>query len=675
MVGQERSLTPSGNRDNGGLMREDTTEQRPRAWSGRIFHVTMLLVILAGVVVAYFTTQGYGESWDEAINSAYGLVSLKAYGGSTEYLSYGKKVYYGPFYVMIWRGASSVLKVIHKGWTSIDGAHFANYLTFSLGVGALYFICLKFVRPKVALGMSLLFASQPLLHGYAFINPKDIPFMTILTIAVAAGIFAVDRHVVQSTSGRLVSRERWRLVLQSAFSSDLEGLRSLAKAHPGRALCSGLSLGLVISLLIGYPYQGWIEALVRDAYFGRSLPVVNGLFDQIAQARNTLPVDAYVAKASILFAEARAVLGMVLAGGLVVGLKRLFPASLRGMDRTWLAGQAWIAIAGIMTGLATSVRVAGPMAGGLVSLYALMKAGRRSIGSLVLYWGAAALATYASWPFLWGAPLRHLLESFDVMSSFSAHTVLFKGAYIQSDMLPWDYLPHLVTLELTLPILVLFLWGSLVLVRRLAAGLQESALAMIPILWIAIPMLAFVVLRTPIYGNIRQVLFGLPPLFLLAAIGLEDVWRRIRREVLGWGLLCLALVPSVVGIVSLYPYEYIYFNALAGGVRGAEGTYELDHWCTSYREAMLHVDQVAPKGSTVGVWGPIAAAADFARPDLIIVSDDGTQDVQYALGCKRVLDYLPFHPGFDVVYQVKRDSAVLAVVKEAPIDSVSALGD
>ena len=53
--------------------------------------------------------------------------------------------------------------------------------------------------------------------------------------------------------------------------------------------------------------------------------------------------------------------------------------------------------------------------------------------------------------------------------------------------------------------------------------------------------------------------------------------------------------------------------------------YELDHWCTSYREAMDYVNRTAPKEVTVAVWGPVAAAADFARKDLAVLPDDGTR--------------------------------------------------
>ena len=38
-------------------------------------------------------------------------------------------------------------------------------------------------------------------------------------------------------------------------------------------------------------------------------------------------------------------------------------------------------------------------------------------------------------------------------------------------------------------------------------------------------------------------------------------------------------------MVQLHPDEYVYYNIFTGGVKGAEGTYELDYWGNSLVEA------------------------------------------------------------------------------------------
>ena len=42
-------------------------------------------------------------------------------------------------------------------------------------------------------------------------------------------------------------------------------------------------------------------------------------------------------------------------------------------------------------------------------------------------------------------------------------------------------------------------------------------------------------------------------------------------------------------MVYLHPYEYVYFNQLIGGTRGAEERFETDYWATSYREAAVRL--------------------------------------------------------------------------------------
>jgi hypothetical protein len=58
------------------------------------------------------------------------------------------------------------------------------------------------------------------------------------------------------------------------------------------------------------------------------------------------------------------------------------------------------------------------------------------------------------------------------------------------------------------------------------------------------------------------------------------------------------VAPGVLGILTLHPYEYTYFNSLVGGTDGASRRYETDYWCTSYREAMELIGATAPPGQS-----------------------------------------------------------------------------
>jgi hypothetical protein len=75
-------------------------------------------------------------------------------------------------------------------------------------------------------------------------------------------------------------------------------------------------------------------------------------------------------------------------------------------------------------------------------------------------------------------------------------------------------------------------------------------------------------------------------------------------------------LPGVVAILQLHPYEYVYYNELVGGLRGAEGNYELEYWRTSMTEATRQLNEIAPEDSLVASWGSVQIVQSVARPDL-----------------------------------------------------------
>src|SRR2546430_12034356 len=50
--------------------------------------------------------------------------------------------------------------------------------------------------------------------------------------------------------------------------------------------------------------------------------------------------------------------------------------------------------------------------------------------------------------------------------------------------------------------------------------------------------------------------------------------------------LPIYVILVVVQLVRLFPYDYLYFNELVGGIQGANGKYEMDYWAKSLKEAV-----------------------------------------------------------------------------------------
>jgi hypothetical protein len=175
--------------------------------------------------------------------------------------------------------------------------------------------------------------------------------------------------------------------------------------------------------------------------------------------------------------------------------------------------------------------------------------------------------------------------------------------------------------------------------------------------------MTFIILRPTMFDNFRHSFFILPMIFVLAGVAFDQVRQPVLQ-----GLLILALiVPGVIGIVRLHPYEYTYYNSFAGGMHGAFRKFEMDYWGTSYREIALYLNQIAPPKSTVWLEGPTHIFQTYARADLGIYSTyevERADHYDYVVTLSRHQDDLSVYPDAPIIFSVTRDGAVLAVIKK-----------
>ena len=182
--------------------------------------------------------------------------------------------------------------------------------------------------------------------------------------------------------------------------------------------------------------------------------------------------------------------------------------------------------AAALLGVTTSVRAAGPWAGILVSVYALLTLRRHSLRWLLLYALLATVASFLTWPFLWVAPLDRLSQAVVLMSSFPfLPEVQFMGAFYLGSELPWFYVPAIFAFQLTESTLVLVVVGlALALWSAFRSGTNQSrsrAILLLFLGWSLLPILLLLVLGSTLYDNARQLFFVLPPLFVLAGLALD----------------------------------------------------------------------------------------------------------------------------------------------------------
>jgi hypothetical protein len=208
---------------------------------------------------------------------------------------------------------------------------------------------------------------------------------------------------------------------------------------------------------------------------------------------------------------------------------------------------------------------------------------------------------FASWPWIHAAPLaRPFMALSEVTSRKIPYiTVLFDGRIFTPDTLPVTY--TIWQMAIQLPLLIEFLaTAGLILAMMLRlrgrSRWRDGIGPLNMVLFSAVFPLVYAALRhAPVYNGFRHFLFVVPPLVCLAAVALAwldeictDRFPNIRR--IGAIVFMACMLWMAVAMIRLHPYQYIYYNALVGGVRGAQGRYELDYYCHTYAGAVRRLD-------------------------------------------------------------------------------------
>lgn len=296
---------------------------------------------------------------------------------------------------------------------------------------------------------------------------------------------------------------------------------------------------------------------------------------------------------------------------------------------------------------------------------------------IALTFSPALLAAYALialfWPWAVLAP-SHPIEALFMFARFPFEgTVLFQGKVIAAKELPATYLP--VYLAVTQPESLLAGVATAILVacgalarRRPRLDARTIGLASVAFAGV-FPIAYFMIARPVAYNSMRHFLFVVPLLTVLAAVAFDAVLELPRWRVPVAGALAAFMVLQVGTVIALHPNQYVYFNQLVGGPRGAQGRYELDYWGTSLAEATrrlvqkLEREHDLPKPGTTWkahVCGNTYSASEYF-PDWI-EPVERREDADFHIG---IATYYCLHQrGSRPVIEVERAGAVLSFVDD-----------
>lgn len=631
-------------------------------------YLPVFLLIAVSLAIGLWTIHDYGESWDEYNFFRYANESLAAYPGLFQpgfHLEFSDPTlrYYGAWFLM-----TIVLAArLFPHWYISDVAHLLTFIVFLLGVLVMYLLARRWLKPLASFGAALLFAAQPVLWGHAFINARDIPFMVGFLSSIYFGLKMVDSLSIQKKSKTNIAIPLDTLPLAKKIILPLLAF-----------------LGMIGFGILAFQWMtGWESRAVL-----------------LADTSSARDLDLYLRPLLATFWAAVTFFCLTLAWTALLFLpsmprlrNHLWTNELRPyalLIRDCLRNRDFV-IASIVLGLTIGIRVMGVAAFGLAGLFLFKKHGRGAFFPLLVFLLPALLIVYVTWPYIWAEPLLRLLIVLRVMLKFPwPGQVLFDGAYFAGNELPRSYLPTLFGFQLTEPLLLLAVFGFGILVWKIITGfvgrdgippLQELAeyhsaprqkrgeFLILSILWFGLPLAAAMLGHPYLYDNFRQMLFVLPPLFLLAGLGLESILGYARQPLVRAGIVLALVIPSVYGMSVLHPYEYVYYNSFAGGVSNAFRRYEMDYWNTAFREAAAYLNASAPQNAKAVVWGQNTTLWRYLRPDIEVYDfrqpDAPTTDFYAVLSTRNDND-LKFHSNLPALYTVQRQGAILAVVKYVP---------
>lgn len=360
-----------------------------------------------------------------------------------------------------------------------------------------------------------------------------------------------------------------------------------------------------------------------------------------------------------------------------------------------------ILIVGLGAGLSIGTRILG----GLALVYALIgflplfieefrahgarKAAARFIHTIYVL-APGLLLGYLIMGLIWPWSIIKFRNPFLALTYFSHFferpwKELFDGTLVSVPDMPWSYLPTLFALQMPEVLLALSIGGvigTFVALTRREIPARRKCIFLMLTLAAFLPIAIAMVKRPALYNGIRHFVFVIPPMTVVGGIAFAWFMNRLGENRSSWqpvvlAVFCFGLLLPLGEMIRLHPYQYTYFNDVAGTVRGADDRFMLDYWGLAFKQASdrLH-ERLAQKHETpppgrkwrMAVCGPQRPAEVALGPDFTIDWRSHAADFAMTLGefyCKGLTA--------PVMVEIKRDGVVYARVYDIRGRSIATL--
>lgn len=174
--------------------------KRQELWRNYLLNFSIVTIFVGFFFLGIHIYQDYGLSIDEATVWRYGNIVLNyVFQGDQALMRSGDKMY-GPIFAMV----GELLVRIVQPQSSRESVllwHLLAFLLFYASVVAFYFISLRHFRNRLLALIGCIFlVASPRIFGAAFMDPKDVPFLSLNIIAFLTLILFLQKRSYASAA-------------------------------------------------------------------------------------------------------------------------------------------------------------------------------------------------------------------------------------------------------------------------------------------------------------------------------------------------------------------------------------------------------------------------------------------------------------------------------------------
>lgn len=172
-------------------------------------------------------------------------------------------------------------------------------------------------------------------------------------------------------------------------------------------------------------------------------------------------------------------------------------------------------------------------------------------------------------------------------------TIFYLGEFLNKSQRPWHYLFVILGVKLPIPFVVLFLFGSFSFIKKTILKLVPTSVEFLLFTAIYLNFFVYLVTHPVVYNGIRHFLYLVVLIVLFSSFYLVKNWKSTRFYKTLLILIFVYFGFTGIRMIHLHPYEYVYFNELTGGLRGAQKLFQLDYWGASYKTGSEYAIKLA----------------------------------------------------------------------------------